>query len=209
MELDTLTEIFTLHPIAPLPPKSLKTKWEKSDVYQTCKKAFNKLVPQHKAPDQEEFAISVASSSFRSSSQSRDFSSPAACLAEATSGDIFLSLNQQYTYTAVRKLRHHLALTIPLYASALFSDLPETMPTWKFWDQIDRKNGLAKGRTLREPDDDHRITKEVSDQSQKLEDLYNSLLHHPLLSFQLKEGTQVPDPVLGDLIHKLISVSDL
>jgi hypothetical protein len=213
----TLDSIYAIHPTPHSIPSQLKNKWNSDapDRLKECKDAFKNITPQHLASTLEDFQASVASSSsFRTTSKSKDFTNVAACLAEVTSGKFRGFLHQQYNYTAVRKIRHFLALTIPLYASTMFPGHPQDITIWKFWDRLDRQIGLQEGEELGEQDHltfIQKATMEVSDQSQGLNNLYNHLLYHPLLSFQsnTKAVKQIPDPVLGDAIYNLITVSCL
>jgi hypothetical protein len=217
MDAATLNLIYEIYPTPRLTPSQLKTKWNDSapDRLKECKDAFNNITLQHLASTIKDFPASVASSSsFRTTSKSKDFTNVTACLTEVTSREFRSYLRWQYNYTAVRKIRHLLALTIPLCASTMFPSPPQELTIWKFWDRFDRRIGLLEGVELGEQDHlafIQKATKEVPDQSQGLNNLYNHLLYHPLLSFQsnTKAVKRIPDPVLGDAIYNLITVSCL
>jgi hypothetical protein len=217
MDPATLGSIYKIHPTPRSTPSVLKAKWSKNDpdTLQECKDAFKYITLQHLAPTLEDFLASVASSSsFRTTSKSKDFTNIAACLAEVVSPDFRYFLRRQYDYTAVRKIRHLLALTIPLYASIMLPGSPQDSTIWRFWDRFDKRAGIRKGMELGQQEHlgfVQEATKEISEQRQGLDDFYNHLLYHPLLSFQsgTKGAKQIPDPVLGSAIHNFIVVSCL
>ena len=212
MDPPTFDAIFALYPTASGQPSELKKKWAGTVQLEKCKDAFNSLKPQHQAPKIEELRVAIASASaFKTTSKSKDFVPVASCLAEVSSKDFREGLRSQYGYIAVRKSRLLLALVIPLYGSALFPGCRE-MDIWRYWDRLDMRVGLGAGNVLGEQAHTAFIqnaTKEIALQSQGLNELYNTLLHHPLLSFksQGKGNKQIPDPVMGAAIQKLVVVS--
>ncbi|KAF9643304.1 hypothetical protein BDM02DRAFT_3191889 [Thelephora ganbajun] len=214
MDPSTLGSISSLFPTTSQPPSQLRTKWiGNADVMSKCKSAFQDLHPQHLASTVVDFRTSVAtSSSFRTTSKSKDFTNAAACLAEVTSAEFRYSLRRQYDYTIIRQIRLLLALTIPLYATTMFPTCPQDMSIWKFWDRLDRRVGIKPGLVLGEPEHVafiQKATEDISNNTQGLKNLYDHLLHHPLLSFasQTKAGRQIPDPVMGDAIYKLVTLA--